>query len=225
VSVLMRLKRGLAAAWTSNNPVLADGEMGYSKDGGLIKVGNGTTAWADLPVLFSGVYLGTTAKAADSELLDGLDSTGYLKVGAKAADSELLDGLDSTSYVKNDDTGWLTTGITITPATNWVITSYILRRRNGRVIGNVVATYSGTTVTTDAQANFTDLTGVLAMPSGWRNLNGHSAAILVNLTGQKGFFGRVNQGVTGTIDITHGTYASQTLIAGAYTFTLDYMVD
>ena len=45
-------------------------------------------------------FLGTTAKAADSEKLDGIDSTGFLGATAKAADSEKLDGIDSTGFVQ-----------------------------------------------------------------------------------------------------------------------------
>ncbi|MFA5433757.1 MAG: hypothetical protein WC319_12955, partial [Candidatus Paceibacterota bacterium] len=54
-------------------------------------------------------YLLTTAKAFDSDKLDGIDSTGfataghdhdsdYLGITAKAADSDKLDGLDSTAF-------------------------------------------------------------------------------------------------------------------------------
>ena len=48
-------------------------------------------------------YLGKTAKAADADLLDGLDSSAFLGTTAKAADANLLDGLDSTAYVKGTD--------------------------------------------------------------------------------------------------------------------------
>jgi hypothetical protein len=40
-----------------------------------------------------------TAKAADSDKLDGIDSTGFLGATAKAADSGLLDGKDSTAFL------------------------------------------------------------------------------------------------------------------------------
>jgi hypothetical protein len=54
-------------------------------------------------------YLLTTGKAADSDKLDGVDSTGfatsghdhsgvYLPVSGKAADADKLDGLDSTAF-------------------------------------------------------------------------------------------------------------------------------
>jgi hypothetical protein len=44
-------------------------------------------------------FLGKTAKAADSDKLDGIDSTGFLGATAKAADSDKLDGLDSTDFL------------------------------------------------------------------------------------------------------------------------------
>ena len=69
-------------------------------------------------------YLLTTGKAADSDKLDGIDSTGfassthnhdtaYLGITGKAADSDKLDGKDSTDFslaTHNHDTAYL--GIT-----------------------------------------------------------------------------------------------------------------
>lgn len=45
----IKLRRDTAAAWTSANPVLAPGEPGLETDTNLIKYGNGTTAWRNLP--------------------------------------------------------------------------------------------------------------------------------------------------------------------------------
>ena len=47
-----RMRRGLAATWTSRNEVLLDGEFGLERDTGRVKIGNGTTAWNDLPYSF-----------------------------------------------------------------------------------------------------------------------------------------------------------------------------
>lgn len=58
----IQLRRDLAANWTSNNPVLAQGEEGYELDTGRRKVGDGATAWTGLP------YSGNT----DHGLLGGL---------------------------------------------------------------------------------------------------------------------------------------------------------
>ncbi len=45
---LIQIRRGIAAAWTSENPVLAAGEFGLETDTGKTKIGNGSTAWTSL---------------------------------------------------------------------------------------------------------------------------------------------------------------------------------
>jgi hypothetical protein len=44
----IQMRRGTAAAWALANPVLLQGEPGMETDTGVIKVGDGTTAWAGL---------------------------------------------------------------------------------------------------------------------------------------------------------------------------------
>ena len=45
----IQLRRDTSANWTSVNPVLAAGEIGFETDSRLMKAGDGTTAWATLP--------------------------------------------------------------------------------------------------------------------------------------------------------------------------------
>lgn len=45
----IKLRRGTAAAWTSTNPVLLDGEPGFESDTGRYKLGDGASAWTALP--------------------------------------------------------------------------------------------------------------------------------------------------------------------------------
>ena len=45
---IIKIRRGLAATWTSTNPVLADGEMGLETDTNKIKMGDGSLAWNSL---------------------------------------------------------------------------------------------------------------------------------------------------------------------------------
>lgn len=44
----IQIRRDTAANWTSSNPVLADGEIGWERDTNQFKVGNGTTDWNSL---------------------------------------------------------------------------------------------------------------------------------------------------------------------------------
>lgn len=48
-------RRDLAANWTSANPILAQGEVGYELDTGQAKVGDGVLAWNSLPYRFTGI--------------------------------------------------------------------------------------------------------------------------------------------------------------------------
>lgn len=45
----LKLRHGSAAYWTAANPVLMEGELAYESDTHQIKIGDGTTAYADLP--------------------------------------------------------------------------------------------------------------------------------------------------------------------------------
>ncbi len=55
MSVTIRLRRGTAAQWTSQNPTLKLGEPGLETDTGKIKYGDGTTAWTSLAYFLGNV--------------------------------------------------------------------------------------------------------------------------------------------------------------------------
>lgn len=48
VQTLIQLRRGAASQWTSINPTLSAGEVGYETDTGKYKIGDGITAWTSL---------------------------------------------------------------------------------------------------------------------------------------------------------------------------------
>jgi hypothetical protein len=48
MAVQIQIRRGTAANWTSANPTLAEGELGYETDTGKLKAGDGSTAWTSL---------------------------------------------------------------------------------------------------------------------------------------------------------------------------------
>jgi hypothetical protein len=49
MSYLLQFRNDTAANWTAVNPTLATGEPGFETDTTFFKIGDGTTAWADLP--------------------------------------------------------------------------------------------------------------------------------------------------------------------------------
>lgn len=78
IGVQQRQRRGTAAEWNTSDVVLADGELGVTTDTGILKIGDGVNTWTELPVAFESRYLGIGAKAADSELLDGVSADNFV---------------------------------------------------------------------------------------------------------------------------------------------------
>ena len=54
MAVSLQIRRDTAANWTTFDPVLLSGEMGYESDLGGIKIGDGVTIWSLLPYLTQG---------------------------------------------------------------------------------------------------------------------------------------------------------------------------
>lgn len=44
----IQVRRGTASEWTSSDPTLSAGEIGFETDTGLFKIGDGTIAWTAL---------------------------------------------------------------------------------------------------------------------------------------------------------------------------------
>lgn len=51
IKTTFKLKRGTAAKWLENNPILAEGEPGFELDTNKLKIGDGITSWRNLPYI------------------------------------------------------------------------------------------------------------------------------------------------------------------------------
>lgn len=91
----MQQRRGTAAQWTSANPVLAAGEIGFETDTNKFKVGNGSTAWAsltyfvDASVAFDSSEVTSAINSAIANVIDGAP--------------EVLNTLNELAAAVNDD--------------------------------------------------------------------------------------------------------------------------
>lgn len=65
-----------AASWTSQNPIVQGGEIGYETDTGMAKIGDGTSHWVDLP------YIVGPGGAAPEGGTGGVDLNTVLQVQA-----------------------------------------------------------------------------------------------------------------------------------------------
>lgn len=91
LNVTLQVKNGTAANWTSNNPILAKGEIGLENDTAHFKFGDGVNTWSDLS------YAGTIVKASTSNgqlLIDGSETVVYT---LPTATSSVLGGVKSQS--------------------------------------------------------------------------------------------------------------------------------
>lgn len=75
MSATIQVRRGTASQWTSANPTLAAGEIGFESDTFKIKIGNGSTAWNSLQYAAGGnqfdtniIFEGATADAYETTL-------------------------------------------------------------------------------------------------------------------------------------------------------------
>jgi hypothetical protein len=71
VQTQFQFRRGTASQWTSTNPTLAAGELGYETDTGKAKIGNGSTAWTSLAYAITGEVGDITAVTAGTGLSGG----------------------------------------------------------------------------------------------------------------------------------------------------------
>ncbi len=85
-------RRATAAAWTTANPTLSAGEIGFETDTGKFKIGNGATAWVSLD------YAAVSASAVSAAVNALLD-------GAPGA----LDTLNELAAAVNDDANFAAT--------------------------------------------------------------------------------------------------------------------
>lgn len=95
MAVRIQFRRGTAAEWSSANPVLAAGELGYETDTAKFKLGNGTDNWDDL--VYAGVNQTDIENAVDAVI-----------GGAPAA----LDTLTELAAALNNDENFATSIVT-----------------------------------------------------------------------------------------------------------------
>jgi hypothetical protein len=195
MATLIQVRRGSAAVWAAVNPVLAAGEFGVALDTRVTKVGDGATAWNDLPAL--AVDHADSADVADAlatprtingVAFDGsanivLPSPGEADVTGLVADLALLAPLASPAL------SGVPTGPTAAPGTN--TTQLATTAYTRAAIAALVDSSPGTLDTLNElatalgdDANFaTTMTTALAVKvATTRTVNGHALSADVVVT-------------------------------------------
>jgi hypothetical protein len=73
-----QFRRDTAANWTSTNPTLGAGELGFETDTLKFKIGNGSSTWSALNYSNPGIYQSTPTFTTNAYTLLASDSGNYL---------------------------------------------------------------------------------------------------------------------------------------------------
>ena len=153
----MQQRRGTAAQWTSANPVLNAGEMGWESDTNKFKIGDGTNHWADLDY-FADTNSTVNPSFGTSIVFEGATADSYettLQVTDPTA--------DRTITLPNVTGTVITTGNLSDITDIGVFTSTIVME--GSTADSYELTLSAGDPTADRTITFPDATGTVALTS------------------------------------------------------------
>jgi hypothetical protein len=104
MAIRMQQRRGTSTQWTSANPTLAAGEIGFETDTGKFKIGNGSSTWTQLSYFADASDFDTTSIMAtvDSKVATAINN---VLDGAPAA----LNTLNELASAINDDSTFAAT--------------------------------------------------------------------------------------------------------------------
>lgn len=108
----IQVRRGLASAWTSANPTLASGEIGFETDTNQFKIGTGSLAWNSLQYAGGSSGYSTTVTAAGTTTLTSQSNPNQFFTGTTTQTVVLpvtsTLGLGKQFTVYNNSTGAVT---------------------------------------------------------------------------------------------------------------------
>ena len=153
----MQQRRGTAAQWTSANPVLNAGEMGWESDTNKFKIGDGTNHWADLDY-FADTNSTVNPAFGTSIVFEGATADSY------ETTLQVTDPTEDRTITLPNVTGTVITTGNLSDITNiGVFTSTITME--GSSADDYELILSAGNPTADRTVTFPDATGTVALTS------------------------------------------------------------
>jgi len=102
ITARIAFRKGTTDEWLAGNPVLLDGEPAWNTANGLLKIGDGETAWADLPYI--------------QNLGGGFDHDGtYFPLWINTVEQAVEYVMDHVDHIIDDGFGYFSDGLNDTP--------------------------------------------------------------------------------------------------------------
>jgi len=142
--VQIQFRRDTAANWTSNDPTLAAGEIGYETDTGSVKIGDGSTAWTSLS------YFGVSSTYVDTAVNNLVDTA-----------PDALNTLNELAAALNDDADFSNTIATSIATKQPLLATFVTDATTSRTITSsdahktiLFTSGSAITMTVDGSTDF-----------------------------------------------------------------------
>jgi hypothetical protein len=202
----MQQRRGTASQWTSANPVLNAGEMGWESDTNKFKIGDGTNHWADIDY-FADINSTVNPAFGSSITFEGATANDF------ETTLQVTDPTADRTITIPDVTGTVITTGNLSDITNiGVFTSTIVME--GSTADDNELTISAGDPTADRTATFPDATGTIVLDTATQTLTNKTLTtpVISSIT---------NGAATLTLPTSTGTVALTTDIPAGVVTTSD----
>ena len=162
----MQQRRDTAANWTSNNPILAAGEIGFESDTSKMKIGNGSSAWSSLSYVSSG---GTVTSVTGGT---GLTGGAITSSGTLAIDSTVVATLTGSQTLSSKTLSSPTITGTITANSGTGTNGQFLQSTGTGVTWASVSGYSAPTLGSTSIASGSTVTTIAGLTLNNGSLSG-----------------------------------------------------
>lgn len=197
ITATLQIRRGTAAAWTSANPVLLNGELGYETDsyttsGGVrnykFKVGDGSTTWNTLVYAQlgnnGGGGSGSSSSTLSQILLNGATTGGTNIV---TSDNDFIESFNGNKYIQLGGSGLATDGLYL-GSDNRIVSDAPKHRYPNETASTILSLDANkdlTSLSTSTYPNLTELSHVKGLTSSAQTqINAKENSIAAGTTSQ-----------------------------------------